>query len=188
MVIVESEFVSEQSSVMPTPVSTGTAYATATDLIAYHDVRQIGDWCEDGGAILSPANIATDPNVATALLRASGEVEMACFAGGRYAPTDLQALTGASQAALKGLVCDLAFWHLGKRRIPDPSKIAGYKEAREMLDALREGKLIFGLQEVADAGVMDEIDIKLDSEGRLQRPSDIADRLFGQRMDDFRCG
>jgi phage gp36-like protein len=173
---------------MPTPVSSGTAYASANDLMAYHDARQIGDWCEDGGAILSPASIATDANVAAALLRASGEVEMACFAGGRYAPSDLQALTGASQAALKGLVCDLAFWHLGKRRVPDPSKIAGYKEAREMLDALREGKLIFGLQEAADAGVMEVVDIKRNSDGELQRPSDIAQRLFGQRMDEFRCG
>lgn len=122
--------------------------------------------------------------MAAALLRASGEVELSCFRGGRYTPTDLADLTGASEAALKGLVCDLAFYHLANRRIPNASEMAGYKEAQELLKALRDGEIIFGLQESADAGVMGSVDVSQSASGYLVRPTDIARRRFGQRLDN----
>src|SRR5262245_50972481 len=170
---------------MSTVVTSSSAYATAQDLINAHDAGQIGNWATDTKVALTPTQILSDPIVAAALLRASGEVEQACFVGERYTPTDLAALTGASAAALKGMVCDLAFYHIGKRRVPEPEKIAGYKEAKQMLQDLRDGKLIFGFQDAADAARVSSIDMRSASTGNERRPTGGASRLFGQRMDDF---
>jgi len=170
---------------MPTPISSSTAYASAADLLNAHDAGKVGDYATDSGARLSEGQIlAPDAKVTAALLRASGEVEMACYRGERYTPTMLAALTGASAAALKGLVCDLAFYHLAKRRMPNPESVPGYKEAMEKLEALRDGELIFGLQEVADAAKMEAFDTSKDANEIYNRPSDMARRFFGRRMDD----
>jgi len=169
---------------VPTPISSATSYATAADLINFHDVEKIGDLATDNRVRLTPLQILTDTKVAATLLRASGEVEMSCYRGGRYTPTALAALTGASAAALKGLVCDLAYYHLAKRRVPNPENSPGYKDAREMLVALTNGDLVFGLQQVADAGVMNMVDTSTNRNGIYNRPTDIARRFFGRRMDD----
>jgi phage gp36-like protein len=165
-------------------LTSATAYATATDLINAHDAGKIGDYAKDG-AQLTPNQILTDTKVAAALLRASGEVEAYCVKGGRYTPTDLAALTGAGQAFLKGLVCDLALYHLAKRRgVPDAAKaVPGYAEAMKMLESLGLGEAIFGFQQVADAGNMDTMDLSQNSAGRLQRITDLAKRRF-VRADD----
>lgn len=170
---------------MATPISSATSYATATQLMNAHDANKIGDYATDGGVRLNPGDILTNTVVAAALLRASGQVEMACTRGGRYSPTDLADLTGASEAALVGIVCDLAFYHLAKRRIPKPENVPGYKEAMEVLQALSQGELIFGLQEAMDAGNMSRIDTSTDSSGALTRPTDVLRRRFGRRMQDF---
>ena len=170
---------------MATPISSSTSYASATQLANAHDINKIADYMTDSGVRGTPGDVLTDTRVAAALLRASGEVEMSCFRGGRYTPTDLADLTGASEAALVGLVCDLAFYHLAKRRIPKPENVPGYKEAMEKLQALSQGELIFGLQEAADAGVMSTIDLSTDSQGRINQPTGIARRFFGKRMADF---
>src|SRR5262245_52150821 len=120
-------------------------------------------------------------------MRASGEVEMSCVAGGRYTVADLAALTGASLRALKGLVADRAHYHLTKRRYPDRKieDIPGAVDSKETLDRLRLGEIIFGLQEVADAGQMDAIDVSTGSDGVDRRLTTKFSRLFGRRvMDD----
>lgn len=171
---------------MSTPVSSSTSYASVTDLVNAHDVHKICDYATDTGVSLAPGALATDAKVAAALLRASGEVEMACFKGGRYTPTDLSSLTGASAAALKGIVVDLAFYHLCKRRIPNPKEASpGYIEAMEMLSALSKGELIFGIQEAADAGVMGTVDTSTDENSIYNRPTEQASRFFGRRGDNF---
>lgn len=165
--------------------TSATSYATATNLINSHNANDIGDWCSKTGIRVTPVDILTDTVVAAALLRASGEVEAYCQKGKRYKPVDLNALTGASQALLVGLVCDLAMYHLGKRFVPDPEKIAGAKEAKETLKAIGEGELIFGFVETANAGNMSTVDIQYDSSDRIQRPTEMASRLFGRRMDTW---
>lgn len=169
---------------LPTPISSSTSYASASDLLNSYDATKIGQYATDTGVTLTPGAILTDTKVAAALLRASGEVEMSCYRGGRYTPTQLAALTGASAAALKGLVCDLAYYRLAKRRIPNAEETTGYKEAQEVLKALRDGELVFGLQETAEAGAMDTVDISTNQRGQLNRPTDILRRYFGRRFDD----
>lgn len=166
-----------------TPLTSSVAYASAADLLNAHDAEKIGDYARDDGTRLTPGAILTSTVVAAALLRSSGEVESACVAGERYTPSDLAALTGASQAHLKGIVCDLAFYHLAKRRKPDAKTVPGYMEAQEALKSLRLGETIFGFQETADAGTMSPVDLSQDSTGLLTRPTDIMRRRFGPRLD-----
>ncbi len=170
---------------MATPVSSATSYASPADLLTVYSAAKIGGWAANSGApAVKAPDIPTDPNVLAALLRASGEVEMACFRGGRYSPTDLATLTGASAAALKGLVCDLAYYHLAGRIIPHPEEQTQYKRATELLQALNDGAIIFGLQEAANAGNPVSIDLKYDSRGRERRMTSRFHRLFGSREGD----
>lgn len=171
---------------MATPISSATSYASAADLINCHDEAAIGDWAALLNAPrLTAAQILTNEVVSDALLAASGRVEAACFRGGRYTPTNLGELTGASLKFLKRLVCHLAFYELAVRRIPDPKKVAGYEDAVLLLDALNKGEMIFGLQEAADAGTISaKVDLQYDSAGQANRVTEIAGRLFGQRMDN----
>lgn len=169
------------------PMTALGSYATPSDLVKTHDRHDIGAYASDEGTELTLAQIlAPDPVVVSALLRASGDVERACLAGGRYTTTDLAVLTGAAKATLVGLVCDLAYYRLAKRRLPDATKVAGYEEAQQMLKDLREGVAVFGISNVIEAGTVSSIDLMTDSKGREKRVTEMARRLFGQRMDNSR--
>jgi phage gp36-like protein len=156
----------------------------------YHDQVMVGTLAVDEGMTPLTVDQITDevnpnPTIAQALLTASGQVESWCLRGERYAPTDLAALTGASQAMLIELVADLAFYRLGKRRWKDPVKeCPGYKEAMETLKALGEGTAIFSFQESAEAGNMQSFDLKYNSQGQRQRITDKARPFFGRRMNN----
>jgi phage gp36-like protein len=164
------------------------SYASPADLLARHSIADIGDWASDSGASLTRAQVlAPDPNVIAALLDASGDVEMACSAGQRYSPADLAGLTGATQGSLKRLVCVLAAYYLAARRIPDP-QLKGYETALKQLEALRAGALIFGLLPTALAGQVASVDLLTDSKNRETRPTEMARRKFGRRMDNRRGG
>ncbi len=168
-----------------TVLTSATSYASATDLLNCHNAAQIGQWCNDAGVTLTPGAIINDSVVAAALLRASGEIEMSCVRGGRYTPADLAALTGASQAALKGIVCDLAYYFLARRRLESKNaeEIAGYEAIQKKLEDLNTGELIFGFVETTQASNMSTIDTANDSRKLLNRPTEMASRFFGQRMD-----
>lgn len=171
-----------------TVLTSATAYASAADLLNAHNADQVGQWCQDGKVTITPGMVLTDTRVAAALLRASGMVEAFSLRGGRYTPTDLAALTGAGAAMLKGLVVDLAFYLLARRRLKakDAEEVAGYKVIEDTLKALSTGEEIFGFTEIAAAGVMSAVDISVDSSQRLNRITDgPARRFFGQRHDDF---
>lgn len=169
---------------MPTPLSSASAYAGVADLTAYHDERHVRDMCGDADA-RETGDLSANAKVTKALLRASGEVEQAVLVGGRYTPEMLAALTGASLEALKGLVADLAYWHLSKRRYPQQkvSDCPGAEKAFEMLELLKAGERVFGLQEVHDATVLEPVDMSTDSTGNETRITDLANRYFGQRAE-----
>jgi len=166
-----------------TPQSADEPYASPDDLINSRNKGDLGNWASETGDTLTPEQLLSDPITYFALLRGAGEIEMMAFAGKRYTPEDLQGLTGAAQAALIGLNCDLASYHLAKRIIPEPEKIAGYAPAQKMLEALRDGVLIFGLVEAAEAGLPGTVDVRYNSRGEVQRPTEKARRLFGNRFE-----
>lgn len=137
-----------------TPQSNPSAYATPADLLTYHDARSVGQLCNDTDQQLDAAAIALDPVVNGCLDAASGQVEAACTAGGRYRPDDLAALTGVSKRHLVRLVCDLAYYALTARRFPEtrPDQLGFAEVAYLALERLRLGEHVFGFVETAEAG------------------------------------
>lgn len=144
---------------MPTPVSSLTPYATAADMLIRYDYTTVGQLLTDGrgtstpdiSLILNPAQ-PEGAKLQTLLMRSSGLVESAAMMGGKYKPTDLQALIGNQLELLKSIVCDLTIFELYKRRPNLDAPIPpAYREAQSWLSALEDGTTIFGLQENIDA-------------------------------------
>jgi hypothetical protein len=173
---------------MPTPLTSATAYCDGPTFVIFHDWRTAGDLLVDDDTRLADATaVASSATLATLLLAASGEVEAACLVSGRYTPDDLNALTGSTQAFLQKLVADLAYWRMMQRRWPDAdvANVPGAKSALEMLDRLRLGERIFGLQEVADAGLAEEVEMApAGSAYEQNRVSVEANRFFGARFSE----
>lgn len=121
-------------------------YAQGTDLLQRYDARIIGDLVGDAGTRnLAPA---TDQNVITALTDAASQILSSCYYGQRYTAKELAGLAGADRGLLYRLNCDLAFLYLANRRAAFQDS-AFYKDAYErsksLLDALRNGELVFGV-------------------------------------------
>jgi len=133
-----------------------TAYATGSDLIARYDVDLIGDLATDDRETLDRDLVADSGKVATALADASGEVEVAMMAGGRYTTENLQTLAGNSANHLKQIVCGLAMAALYRRRPEAASRelIEDLtRDAREAIRSLRRGENVFGIQANIEATV-----------------------------------
>ena len=133
------------------------AYATGTDLIQRYDVDQVGDLATDEREELDRVAIPTHPNVLAALLDASGEIDAAMMAGGRYTPAELAGITDNTKNHLIRMTCAIAMACLIERR-PDRAsqEIAeSYrKTARGHLEPLRRGENVFGIQAVISAGTI----------------------------------
>lgn len=177
---------------MPTPSSNATAYATASDLLAWRDERRIRDLLNDDdtrftGSLTSPV----PDKITRCLAAASGEWESACFVGGRYTAADLTALTGNSQAYFVWLVAVRAFAKLRGRRRPTEEEVADEGEAATVLEQVRVGERIFAIQEVANAGAGIEAtplskDIASTAANNPPVPvSEVASAFFGDRARDL---
>jgi hypothetical protein len=167
--------------------SSTISYAGAADLLNAYDARQVGDFVKDDNTRASASALLTDGIVDAALLRASGDVEMAALAREAYTAEELAALEGAALAALKGLVCDIAFWHLKKRRQRGLklSDVSG--DAAEQLERLRKGELIFPVPDKDAAAGMHATpfnDLSDPRDGNYGRTVQYARRFFGRRQLD----
>lgn len=135
------------------------AYATAADLINYKSSAHLGDLCSDDGTRQPAGALTANPKIQAALDAASGEIEAALLQGKRYTAADLAALTGNSQAYLKKLTCDIAFWVLWDRkpayRPDDHSRDRAVEACQQALKMLRTGEHIFNVTAVKEAGVPD---------------------------------
>ncbi len=164
-----------------------TAYAAPADLFLLYDIRTIADLVSDDGTRLggspnpNPSTVASSPRLLQLLLVNSGRLEASCVKGQRYLPTDLAALTGASQAYLIQIVCALTMGDLFRRR-PEMGKAdERTEEAEAALAALADGEQVFAFIETEQAGIMDD---------QRNTPGDVENRyltvqqcrrLFGRR-------
>jgi len=133
------------------------AYATGDNLIARYDVDMVGDLATDNRDELDRALVPDHPNVEAALLDASGEIDTALLAGGRYTPTQLAELTGNTLNHLIRITCDIALANLVQRRPDRMNKEladAYRKTADAWLEKLRKGENVFGIIEPT-AGTID---------------------------------
>ncbi|VTS00603.1 hypothetical protein [Tuwongella immobilis] len=162
--------------------SSSNSYCTGSQLLDYHDARLVGDLLSDAETRIAEGSIPTNPKVLAALRRASGDLESAALVGGRYKVTDLEMLTGNALEYRIGLVADLAFWHLTKRRFPATKieDVTGAQQAMDTLELLRTGERIFGVVEVIEAHNMGTVDV---SQPVDRRPTTVqmARRFFGRR-------
>lgn len=163
-----------------TPLTGSSPYLTAARLWLYKDTRPVRELLADDDTIPDQATAEASTVLAAALISASGEVEEYAMVGGRYLPADLAALTGNAKGRLEGLVADLAFWRLSKRRWPKmtEAEVAGVAEAKAALQRLSAGETIFGTVEAVDAGMPSTTTLDPGDDRRTVR---AASRFFGNR-------
>jgi hypothetical protein len=128
------------------------AYATYSDLETALDAQVIAQLCSDAGAPMLGSNPVTD----NALDRATGMVAAYARVGNIYTDLDLNTLAAASDPLLRSITVDLAVEFLFQRRAMKitPAVEARLTRAYGFLEALRDGKMIFGaVQKAADAGL-----------------------------------
>lgn len=174
---------------MSTPTSTTTTYITPAQFLARADVRLVGDLCSDTGTRVTPSALPSDPNLAAAIMDACGDLEAACLAGHKYEVADLTLIatgaTSASQARMFRLLSRLTLCYLYERRPEKGPVPQTYTIAWEHLDALADGKQIFGLVEHQDAGVITtEVETAQQVEAR-NLTSWSARRYYGRRANDW---
>jgi len=134
-----------------------TAYATPADMIERYDVRPIGDLVADNGVSVDAVGLATNTKLLTALADASGEIDSALMAGGRYSVDQLAALTGNSLSYLKRLTCELARIDLLERRMElgNSEEFGKFtKLTYDKLERLRTGENLFNLPESIKASLV----------------------------------
>ncbi len=165
---------------IPIISTTGTALFSYTGLTATSFTG-----CTGGTGTINRYNpvtlILTDPTVATALSVASGYIEAACLAAGRYQAADLNILNGQSLLLLQRLTCDLAFWELTTRRKPNAELTAKAEGAMVMLERLRKNEAIFSIAENQNAAVINTTNTNLAQFNFLDLASQQSSRFFGQR-------
>jgi len=127
------------------------AYTTASQAMALIDNRLLGDLVSDSGQRVTPSGLLTDPNLATALSTAAGQINSAALVGQRYTVAELKALTGDDAAFLVMLNTWLAFGILCSRRGRDAKEHPEYVKATEMLETLKTGEAVFNV--AADVSV-----------------------------------
>ncbi len=183
---------------MPTKTvnSSAVTYLPAGEFVKRADLRTVGDLVSDNGVRVAAGALPSDPNLAAALLDASGVFESHLLAGGRYQPVDVQNLVGlttvpptvppaavpnAGQGLVYRLLHDLTMHYLWERRPdlgPVPEK---FKWTMEFLDRLAKGERILPFLETQAAGVL---------HADLETPAVVEDRylttlqaegLFGRR-------
>jgi phage gp36-like protein len=134
------------------------AYATGTDLVDCFDVDLIGDLAQDTREPIEQSAVKTHPNVLRMLEQATGDINVALIAGGRYQPAQLAALTGDSQAHLVRITCTIAMALLFKRR-PSAAMIElakPFKDDRDKyISDLQTGKNLFNIDENKAASVIE---------------------------------
>lgn len=155
------------------------SYALPADLLARYDARTVGNLVSDNNVAVDPAGLLVNANLQAALDSASGQIEAAVLQGGMYQVTDLNALTGNSQAYLVQICCEIAFARLYDRR---PYVDAGnrraeaLKAAEEKLNQLRTGVNIFNVPANLAAG---QASITTPTVAQYQQNRTIAARCRG---------
>lgn len=156
-------------------------YITVPDLYDAWDRRIVEQLTSDGGG--KPEMDSNNLKAIWAIERASDDVQMAATVGERYTETDLTTLSTDDREALKGLVADLAMWHLFKRRgaaIPESVAMAK-NDAKITLKELRNGSAVFPVATARTAGQATVSVIPATTRDRLNYVSDSS--FFGPAQD-----
>lgn len=146
-----------QTYTMTEAATDGDYYATGDDLVDYFDAKTIGMMLLDNGTSVAASSVATHPSIDRFLRLASGSVNSALMASKRYSADDLTGLTGESEELLKQITCDIAMYHIARRRMDiQPERTESLRKIAEgHLERLRKGELILEVDAVKEAGIID---------------------------------
>lgn len=135
------------------------SYATPQDMQKRYDWRELGDLLADSNEQASALDQVTSGNqYNTTLLEmladASGDIEAALLAAGRYQTTDLTGLTGNSLSLLKRITCEIAIAYLFERKPTyNAEKLEKFEKSKAAhLQRLADGKNVFNLPLIVAAG------------------------------------
>lgn len=153
------------------------------------DARSIGRLLSDDATALTSTQILASTVLTSILMEASGMVEAACLAGGKYSSADLTLLQSPTMTnggqTLAGLVADLGMWRVWDRRPTKDSPLPKRCElAFALLDQLRAGDRIFGFVETQAAGRIDHSRMTPDEVRDRNDSVTILKRYFGDRASD----
>lgn len=166
-----------------TPNSGSAPYLTPALFLTIVDLSLVQQLWLDGQDRTTPvpsqATLLTDPLVAFCLAAASGKVESAAVKGGKYAPSDLAALTGNSQALLQELVSVFAFEFLRRKRRSAFPPLPEYEDAVKTLEAIGNGDAVFSFAQIEAAGAPDIDQMSCWDTFTQPRPSNYR-RAFGR--------
>lgn len=156
------------------------------------DPLAIGKLASDvQGLPVTPANLLTDPNVAAALLDASGVFESAVARGGRYSMLDLQTIlanpTTIACGTMWRIISDVSWALLFERRpnkdVPIPASMT---RSLQWLDDLSDGKKIFAFIQSEDAGAISKHEASVEDVFERNGAVVQAEAFYGRRSDQTR--
>ncbi len=130
-------------------------YVTVTQLLERYDWRTIADLVSDTDVPVTLTDLQTDTKLAMAIADASGDIDSALRACGRYSTTDLSTLIGNSGSLLQRICSEIVIAYLFDRRPAYNVDLLDIyrKGKKEHLDKLANGTNIFDLPAVVAAGV-----------------------------------
>jgi len=136
-----------------TPNSSLTSYCSPASFLLRYDNNLVGQLVSDNSSQIQPSDLPNNAILNQLLKDASGQVEAAALIGGRYSVSDLQSLTGVSQAFLQHIVSAITMGLLRQRRGMIEEGTGGfYQQALDALKALSNGTAIFSFAETEAAG------------------------------------
>lgn len=166
------------------PISSTAGYCTGAQAVTFFDVRAWAQLIQDDGDAVADAAVPTHPTLLAELLAASGEVEESVMRGGRYKPVDLAALQASTTSGgtyLAKMTASIAMWNMMERRDPEAQMTSKLARIYESLILLSRGELVFGFQEVMDAGVSATVKWYQTQADLDNDPVWQARRMFGNR-------
>lgn len=169
-----------------TPISNPDSYVTPGEFLAMVRPQLVREWLSTDGNDVDLDELETNETLRQALAVASGWVEAAVFHAGKYDANDLAVLVGNGRALLADLVASLAIKKLlrfGGSQYDAFRDVV--QEANDTLQAISTGVNIFGLQEAADAGVLDHVVETPDQLDALNLASGICSQMFGRRSNRY---
>ena len=167
-----------------TPDSSQSSFITVAQFLNRKDWRAVAQLCMDDGTQATEASLATNQNLLTILMEASGEVESSLVASNRYSVADLQAVNGVSQTYLQGIVADIAMYKcFGRRDAPGPPEtvMQQYAEALTKIENLRNGTTVLSFIENKEAGVATNEYMQVPDLLNLNLFSNSCSRSLGNR-------
>ena len=131
-------------------------YVTVAELLKRFDWRDIGGLVSDEDSQVLNAELATDANLLACIGDASGDIDAALMAGGRYTAANLEGLTGNALNKLYRMCSEIAmFYLLDRRPLFNSDKLEVYEKMRERhLERLRVGENVFNLDAHITSGVV----------------------------------